>query len=83
MGNAYFLPAKCLAFYRKDGNCMALIQSVDEKSDGRVTGCRNSILVSHYKCNVRGMERKSCIQSTVPVLIVVYSVLLLEQQPLP
>lgn len=58
MGNAYFLPAKCLAFYRKDGNCMALIQSVDEKSDGRVTGCRNSILVSHYKmqCSRNGEE---------------------------
>ena len=28
---------------------MALIQSVDVKSDGKVTACRNSVLVSHYK----------------------------------
>jgi len=48
-GEAYFLPARCLAFYKKNGNCMALIHSVDAKSDGRVAGCRNSILISHFK----------------------------------
>ena len=37
---------------------MALIHSVDVKSDGRVAGCRNSILVSHYKmeCSRNGDE---------------------------
>jgi len=50
LGEAYFLPAKCHAFYRKNReDCMALIHSVDIKSDGRVPGCRNSVLTSHYK----------------------------------
>jgi uncharacterized protein (DUF2237 family) len=48
-GEAYLLPAKCLMFYRKNNDCMALIHSVDVKTDGKVSGCRNSILTSHYR----------------------------------
>jgi hypothetical protein len=57
-GEPYFLPAKCLAFYRKNENCMALIHSVDAKSGGRVAGCRNSILTTHFKmeCSRNGEE---------------------------
>jgi len=48
-GEPYFLPARCLAFYRKNNDCMVLLQSVDIKSDGKVAGCRNSVLTSHFK----------------------------------
>ena len=48
-GGAYLLPAQCLAFYKKNDECMALIHSVDIKSEGKVSGCRDSILTSHYK----------------------------------
>jgi len=51
-GETYFLPGKILAFYRKNQECMALIHSVDIKSDGRVAGYRNSILTTHYKMQV-------------------------------
>ena len=49
VGEAYFLPAQCLAFYKRNDECMVLVQSVDIKSDGKVAGCRNSILTSHFK----------------------------------
>ena len=48
-GKTYLLPAQCLAFYKMNGECMALVHSVDLKSEGRVSGYRNSILTSHYK----------------------------------
>jgi hypothetical protein len=49
MGETYTLPARCLAFYKKNNECMALVHSVDIQSDGKVPGCRNSILTSHFK----------------------------------
>ena len=49
MGEAYFLPAQCLVFYKRNDEAMVLVQSVDIKSDGKVAGCRNSILTSHFK----------------------------------
>ena len=49
MGEPYLLPARCLAFYKKNNDCMVLLQSVDMKSDGKVAGCRNSILTTHFK----------------------------------
>ena len=62
-GKVYFLPAQCLAFYKKNDECMALVQSVDLKSEGRVSGYRNSILTSHFKMQ--------CSKNGVPV---VYSI---------
>lgn len=59
MGEPYFLPAQCLAFYKKNDECMVLVHSVDIKSDGRITGYRNSILTTHYKMQ--------CSRSNVPV----------------
>jgi hypothetical protein len=57
-GKEYFLPAQCLAFYKKNDECLALVQSVDLKSEGRVSGYRNSILTSHYKmqCSKNGEQ---------------------------
>ena len=60
MGETYSLPARCLAFYRKNNECMVLVQSVDIQSHGRVAGCRNSILTSHYKMQ--------CSRNGTPVL---------------
>ena len=60
MGEAYFLPAQCLAFYKRNDECMVLVQSVDIKSDGKVAGCRNSILTSHFKMQ--------CARNGTPVL---------------
>lgn len=62
-GEAYFLPARCLAFYRKSNECMVLVHSVDVKSNGRVPGYRNSILTTHFKMH--------CSRNGTPV---VYSI---------
>lgn len=58
-GEPYFLPAQCLAFYKKNDECMVLIHSVDMNSDGRITSHRNSILTTHYKMQ--------CTRNNIPV----------------
>jgi hypothetical protein len=57
---SYLLPAKCVLFYKKNNECMALIHSVDTKTEGKVAGRRNSILTSHY--------RMQCDRNGHPVL---------------
>ena len=52
MGGTYYLPGLCLAFYKKNQTCMALLQSVDMKSEGKVPRYQNSILTTHYKMQV-------------------------------
>jgi len=54
---SYLLPAQCLTFYKKGEECMAIVQSVDIQSDGRVSGYRNSVLTSHYimQCSKSGI----------------------------
>jgi hypothetical protein len=47
-GQSYQLPAQCLAFYKRDGECMAIIQSVELESVGKVQGYSNSVLTTHY-----------------------------------
>ena len=59
-GASYLLPAQCLAFYKKEGDCMAIVQSVDVDSAGRVPGYSNSVLTTHY--------RMQCARSGVPTL---------------
>ena len=59
-GETYSLPARCLAFYRKNNECMVLVQSVDIQSEGKIAGCRNSILTSHFKMQ--------CSRNGAPVL---------------
>ena len=57
---SYLLPAQCLAFYKKNGCCMAVIQSVDQDSVGKVPRCMDSVLTTHY--------HMQCTKSGVPVL---------------
>ena len=54
---SYLLPAQCLAFYKSNGQCMAIVQSVDIDSIGRVNGYSNSLLTTHYhmQCNRTGV----------------------------
>jgi len=52
VGGTYFLPGRCLAFYKKNHICMALVHSVDINSDGRLPRYQNSILTTHYKMQV-------------------------------
>lgn len=63
-GVPYLLPAQCLAFYQINGECMAIVQSVDLESDGKVPGYCNSVLTTHYNMQAT--------RTGVPVL---YSVL--------
>jgi hypothetical protein len=59
-GKAYLLPAQCLAFYKKNNECLALVQSVDITSNGKVNGHRNTVLVTHY--------RMQCSRNGVPMM---------------
>jgi hypothetical protein len=63
-GDSYLLPAQVLAFYQRNGECMAIVQSVELESDGKVPGYANSVLTTHYNMQ--------CTRSGVPIL---YSVL--------
>lgn len=47
-GDSYLLPAQCRAFYKKGEECMAVVQSVDITSEGKVRGNFNSVLTTHY-----------------------------------
>ena len=59
-GASYLLPAQCLAFYKKNNGCMAVVQSVDQDSVGKVPRCMDSVLTTHY--------HMQCTKSGVPVL---------------
>jgi hypothetical protein len=59
-GDPYLLPAQCLAFYKKNNECMAIIQSVDSESLGKVSGYSNSVLTSHFNMQ--------CTRIGVPIL---------------
>jgi hypothetical protein len=53
---SYLLPAQCLTFFKRNNECMAVIQSVEQQSCGKVTPYSNSILSTHYymQCNRSG-----------------------------
>ena len=59
-GAPYLLPAQCLAFYQKEGECMAIVKSVDQESMGKLSHYRNSVLTTHYKMQ--------CTRSGAPIL---------------
>lgn len=47
-GEPYLLPAQCHAFYHHNNECHAIVHSVDLGSAGKVTGYKDSVLISHY-----------------------------------
>jgi hypothetical protein len=59
-GIPYLLPAQCLAFYKDNNECMAIIQSVEQDSCGKVPQYNNTVLTTHFKMQ--------CTRTGAPVL---------------